>query len=183
MLLICFFLKIFMLIKILTVAKWYKPVNSSMKNIWVQYHFMHLYKFAETSTTKMVKTWFCSILDVRFHNQCNTFFKMFVSRYFVELLTFQNVLMLNVWNFQMPRHCKIKQISILKYFNFFFSYQPPHLRRRLKIQEIVQKYKREMSKPELLTYLFTNTWIIKTKCVSNQKALLIRNYLQVKNVK
>ncbi|KAJ8946712.1 hypothetical protein NQ318_006970, partial [Aromia moschata] len=34
------------------------------------------------------------------------------------------------------------------------SYQPPHVRRRLKIQEIVQKYKREMSKPELLTYLF-----------------------------
>ncbi|CAG9836978.1 unnamed protein product [Diabrotica balteata] len=37
------------------------------------------------------------------------------------------------------------------------SYQPPHLRRRLKIQEIVQKYKREMSKPELLTYLFSST--------------------------
>ncbi|XP_074039453.1 ral GTPase-activating protein subunit beta isoform X2 [Leptinotarsa decemlineata] len=37
------------------------------------------------------------------------------------------------------------------------SYQPPHLRRRLKIQEIVQKYKREMTKPELLTYLFTST--------------------------
>ncbi|CAH1106388.1 unnamed protein product [Psylliodes chrysocephalus] len=36
------------------------------------------------------------------------------------------------------------------------SYQPPHLRRRLKIQEIVQKYKREMSKPELLTYLFSS---------------------------
>ncbi|CAG9819469.1 unnamed protein product [Phaedon cochleariae] len=37
------------------------------------------------------------------------------------------------------------------------SYQPPHLRRRIKIQEIVQKYKREMSKPELLTYLFSST--------------------------
>ncbi|XP_018579922.1 ral GTPase-activating protein subunit beta isoform X2 [Anoplophora glabripennis] len=37
------------------------------------------------------------------------------------------------------------------------SYQPPHVRRRLKIQEIVQKYKREMSKPELLTYLFSST--------------------------
>ncbi|XP_049826190.1 ral GTPase-activating protein subunit beta isoform X3 [Aethina tumida] len=37
------------------------------------------------------------------------------------------------------------------------SYQPPHVRRRLKVQEIVQKYKREMSKPELLTYLFSST--------------------------
>ncbi|KAK9703556.1 RALGAPB N-terminal domain [Popillia japonica] len=35
------------------------------------------------------------------------------------------------------------------------NYQPPHVRRRLKIQEIVQKYKREMSPPELLTYLFS----------------------------
>ncbi|XP_050299716.1 ral GTPase-activating protein subunit beta isoform X2 [Anthonomus grandis grandis] len=37
------------------------------------------------------------------------------------------------------------------------NYQPPHVRRRLKIQEIVQKYKREMTKPELLTYLFSST--------------------------
>ncbi|KAF7287226.1 hypothetical protein GWI33_002045 [Rhynchophorus ferrugineus] len=37
------------------------------------------------------------------------------------------------------------------------NYQPPHVRRRLKIQEIVQKYKREMTKPELLTYLFSVT--------------------------
>nr|XP_008192865.1 PREDICTED: ral GTPase-activating protein subunit beta isoform X3 [Tribolium castaneum] len=37
------------------------------------------------------------------------------------------------------------------------SYQPPHVRRRLKIQEMVQKYKREMTKPELLTYLFSST--------------------------
>ncbi|CAG9856330.1 unnamed protein product [Phyllotreta striolata] len=36
------------------------------------------------------------------------------------------------------------------------SYQSPHLRRRIKIQEIVQKYNRQMSKPELLTYLFSN---------------------------
>ncbi|XP_066140830.1 ral GTPase-activating protein subunit beta isoform X3 [Euwallacea fornicatus] len=37
------------------------------------------------------------------------------------------------------------------------TYQPPHVRRRLKIQEMVQKYKREMTKPELLTYLFSST--------------------------
>lgn len=37
------------------------------------------------------------------------------------------------------------------------SYQPPHIRRRLKIQEMVQKYRREMTKPELLTYLFSST--------------------------
>ncbi|XP_065158063.1 ral GTPase-activating protein subunit beta isoform X3 [Atheta coriaria] len=36
------------------------------------------------------------------------------------------------------------------------SYQPPHVRRRFKIQDIVQKYKREMTPPELLTYLFSN---------------------------
>ncbi|KAL1509023.1 hypothetical protein ABEB36_003829 [Hypothenemus hampei] len=37
------------------------------------------------------------------------------------------------------------------------NYQPPHMRRRLKVQEILQKYKREMTKPELLTYLFSST--------------------------
>ena len=34
------------------------------------------------------------------------------------------------------------------------SYQTPHVRRRIKIQEILQKYKQDMSAPELLTYLF-----------------------------
>ncbi|XP_044749907.1 ral GTPase-activating protein subunit beta isoform X2 [Coccinella septempunctata] len=34
------------------------------------------------------------------------------------------------------------------------NYQPPHVRRRVKIQEMVQKYKRNMSRPELLTNLF-----------------------------
>lgn len=34
------------------------------------------------------------------------------------------------------------------------SYQPPHVRRRLKVQEIVQKYRKEMSHPELLAHLF-----------------------------
>lgn len=37
------------------------------------------------------------------------------------------------------------------------SYQPPHVRRRLKVQEMVQKYRRDMTKPELLTYLFSST--------------------------
>jgi len=36
-----------------------------------------------------------------------------------------------------------------------FSYQPPHVRRRLKVQEIVQKYRCGLSHPELLTYLFS----------------------------
>lgn len=36
------------------------------------------------------------------------------------------------------------------------TYQPPHVRRRLKVQEVVQKYKREMTESELLTYLFSN---------------------------
>lgn len=36
------------------------------------------------------------------------------------------------------------------------TYQPPHVRRRLKVQDIVNKYKREMTEPELLTYLFSN---------------------------
>ncbi|XP_055683342.1 ral GTPase-activating protein subunit beta isoform X10 [Lutzomyia longipalpis] len=34
------------------------------------------------------------------------------------------------------------------------GYQPPHVRRRLKVQEIVQKYKVDLSEPELLAYLF-----------------------------
>ncbi|KAL3276294.1 hypothetical protein HHI36_024193 [Cryptolaemus montrouzieri] len=34
------------------------------------------------------------------------------------------------------------------------NYQPPHVKRRVKIQEMVQKYKRNMTKPELLTNLF-----------------------------
>lgn len=38
---------------------------------------------------------------------------------------------------------------------FVISYQPPHVRRRLKVQDIAQKYRREMSTPELLTYLFS----------------------------
>uniref|UniRef100_A0A1Y1MH45 Rap-GAP domain-containing protein n=4 Tax=Photinus pyralis TaxID=7054 RepID=A0A1Y1MH45_PHOPY len=36
------------------------------------------------------------------------------------------------------------------------NYQPPHVRRRVKVQEMVQKYKREMSQPKLFTYLFNN---------------------------
>ncbi|XP_055713069.1 ral GTPase-activating protein subunit beta isoform X4 [Phlebotomus papatasi] len=34
------------------------------------------------------------------------------------------------------------------------GYQPPHVRRRLKVQEIVQKYKVDLSEPELLAHLF-----------------------------
>ncbi|XP_012286236.1 ral GTPase-activating protein subunit beta isoform X2 [Orussus abietinus] len=36
------------------------------------------------------------------------------------------------------------------------SYHPPHVRRRLKIQEMVQKYKRNLTQPELLTLLFSS---------------------------
>ncbi|KAJ9585303.1 hypothetical protein L9F63_002888 [Diploptera punctata] len=36
------------------------------------------------------------------------------------------------------------------------SYQPPHVRRRLKVQDMVQKYHCDMSYPELLTYLFSD---------------------------
>lgn len=39
---------------------------------------------------------------------------------------------------------------------FFFSYQLPHVRRRHKIQEIAQKFKRDMSEPELLASLFAD---------------------------
>ncbi|XP_058062328.1 ral GTPase-activating protein subunit beta isoform X2 [Anopheles bellator] len=34
------------------------------------------------------------------------------------------------------------------------SYQPPHVRRRIKIQEIMQKYKRDLTEPEMLAELF-----------------------------
>lgn len=40
------------------------------------------------------------------------------------------------------------------------SYQPPHVRRRLKLQDILHKYKRDLTIPELLTYLFTTPWTI-----------------------
>ncbi|XP_024939049.1 ral GTPase-activating protein subunit beta isoform X11 [Cephus cinctus] len=36
------------------------------------------------------------------------------------------------------------------------SYHPPHVRRRLKIQDMVQKYKRNLEQPELLTLLFSD---------------------------
>lgn len=35
------------------------------------------------------------------------------------------------------------------------SYQPPHVRRRLKVQEMIQKYKMDLTEPELLTHLFS----------------------------
>ncbi|XP_031783489.1 ral GTPase-activating protein subunit beta isoform X7 [Nasonia vitripennis] len=37
------------------------------------------------------------------------------------------------------------------------SYHPPHVRRRLRIQDMVQKYKRNLQQPELLTLLFNST--------------------------
>ncbi|XP_015122062.1 ral GTPase-activating protein subunit beta isoform X3 [Diachasma alloeum] len=36
------------------------------------------------------------------------------------------------------------------------SYHPPHVRRRLKVQDMMQKYKRDLSQPELLTLLFNS---------------------------
>lgn len=36
-------------------------------------------------------------------------------------------------------------------------YQPPHVRRRLKVQELAQKYKNDMSAPQLLANLFKNS--------------------------
>uniref|UniRef100_A0A182NE38 Ral GTPase-activating protein subunit alpha/beta N-terminal domain-containing protein n=1 Tax=Anopheles dirus TaxID=7168 RepID=A0A182NE38_9DIPT len=35
------------------------------------------------------------------------------------------------------------------------SYQPPHVRRRIKIQEMMQKYKKDLTEPEMLADLFT----------------------------
>ncbi|KYM99990.1 Ral GTPase-activating protein subunit beta [Cyphomyrmex costatus] len=43
------------------------------------------------------------------------------------------------------------------------SYHPPHVRRRLKIQEMVQKYKRNLTDPELLTLLFSSTQTYQVK--------------------
>lgn len=37
------------------------------------------------------------------------------------------------------------------------SYHPPHVRRRLKIQDMVLKYKQNLEQPELLSLLFNNT--------------------------
>lgn len=40
------------------------------------------------------------------------------------------------------------------HFPTFSSYQPPHVRRRLKVQDIVLKYKMDLSEAELLAHLF-----------------------------
>uniref|UniRef100_A0A1Q3FD58 Putative ral gtpase-activating protein subunit beta n=1 Tax=Culex tarsalis TaxID=7177 RepID=A0A1Q3FD58_CULTA len=37
------------------------------------------------------------------------------------------------------------------------SYQPPHVRRRIKVQEMMQKYKKDMTEPELLADLFKSS--------------------------
>ncbi|XP_036328029.1 ral GTPase-activating protein subunit beta isoform X4 [Rhagoletis pomonella] len=37
------------------------------------------------------------------------------------------------------------------------NFQPPHVRRRLKVQDIVQKYKMDLSEPELLAHLFKSS--------------------------
>lgn len=34
------------------------------------------------------------------------------------------------------------------------SYQPPHVRRRIKVQDMVHKYSTPMTEPELLAHLF-----------------------------
>lgn len=36
------------------------------------------------------------------------------------------------------------------------SYQPPHVRRKLHIQEMVQKYRYDMTEPEFYSHLFTS---------------------------
>ncbi|XP_053961647.1 ral GTPase-activating protein subunit beta isoform X18 [Anastrepha ludens] len=38
------------------------------------------------------------------------------------------------------------------------NFQPPHVRRRLKVQDIVQKYKMDLSEPELLAHLFKSAF-------------------------
>ncbi|XP_013113651.1 ral GTPase-activating protein subunit beta isoform X13 [Stomoxys calcitrans] len=38
------------------------------------------------------------------------------------------------------------------------NFQPPHVRRRLKVQDIVQKYKMDLSEPELLAHLFKSSF-------------------------
>ncbi|XP_037828192.1 ral GTPase-activating protein subunit beta isoform X6 [Lucilia sericata] len=38
------------------------------------------------------------------------------------------------------------------------GFQPPHVRRRLKVQDIVQKYKMDLSEPELLAHLFKSSF-------------------------
>lgn len=40
------------------------------------------------------------------------------------------------------------------FFSPLFSYQPPHVRRRLKVQDIVEKYKMNLNEAELLAHLF-----------------------------
>ena len=54
----------------------------------------------------------------------------------------------------------VSRTRIFEYiFNFIvqcYSYQLPHVRRRLKLQEIKEKFETKMESPELLTYLLKN---------------------------
>lgn len=58
----------------------------------------------------------------------------------------------------LPTEIIVKYSKKLLIFFKIFSFQPPHVRRRLKVQDIVQKYKMDLSEPELLAYLFKSSF-------------------------
>lgn len=58
--------------------------------------------------------------------------------------------------FKIKRKTISYHLKIIILYNFVFSFQPGHIRRRLKIQEIVGKYQIKMTKPELYTYLLSH---------------------------
>ncbi len=39
------------------------------------------------------------------------------------------------------------------------SYHPPHVRRKIKVQEIVQKYRSHMTEPEFYAHLFSPPFV------------------------
>lgn len=57
----------------------------------------------------------------------------------------------DLWVIQLVN--KLLQFTII-YLLSAFRYQPPHVRRRIKVQDLVHKYSVPMNEPELLAHLF-----------------------------
>ena len=53
-------------------------------------------------------------------------------------------------------NCEKLNKLIKKIRSLCFSYQPPHVRRKLRIQDMVQKYRFDMTEPEFYSHLFTS---------------------------
>lgn len=59
------------------------------------------------------------------------------------------------------------QVSgLIAYYVFISRYQPPHVRRKVKIKDIVEKYECKLTEPEFFASLFQDTIISKQQAVA-----------------